>query len=83
MIDRLGLNLAALALLALLAIFFTSVHELSMPDYKTEPVRTRASKSHPYCHVLPLPFFRQLDDDYFDVWPEFGCAHDLVPERLP
>lgn len=81
-IDRVNLNLAALGLLLVLTFFFVALHELSGPECDTDPCAA-ASKVHRYCHALPLPFFRQLDDDYFDVWPKFGCARDLVPDDYP
>lgn len=99
--DKVTLNLAALALLALLTLFFTSIHEVTEPavaDCKSQPVlcaragKVRCStytqrlcdpRKFPYCHALPIPFYRSLDDDYFDVWPRFGCERDLVPDDYP
>lgn len=81
------LFLVQLLALALLVAFFVSVHELGAPRAGCREDLCRAASTstlrHPYCHALPIPFFRPLDEDYFDVWPEFGCARDLVPDDYP
>jgi hypothetical protein len=40
-------------------------------------------RKFPYCHALPVPFFRPLDESYFDVWPKFGCVRDLIFDDYP
>lgn len=115
------LFLFQLLTLALLVVFFVSVHELARPsipdcaqlcraastsapcaidtsspgsdpgypepltyeDVRANERRRCSLRKFPYCHALPIPFFRPLDEDYFDVWPELGCARDLVPDDYP
>lgn len=51
-------------------------------DYDTiaEDMAQRCNRRFfPYCHQLPIPFYRALDDDYFDARERFGCERDLVP----
>lgn len=56
---------------------------LTYEDVRENERRRCDLRKFPYCHALPIPFFRPLDEDYFDVWPEFGCERDLVPDDYP